>query len=105
NKTRHQPRRVLSRRQHRKEHVGRVVIGRERSLSCYFQNAVAAAERLADIRAMPDVRWCFGQADIKHDMLQARSRMGKLVEPECARASPPRRASAPARRWAARARS
>src|SRR5262247_2239247 len=93
-------------RQHGKEHSGRMMIGRVPGLAGDFQYAIATCERLADIRAMPQVRRSLVEAHLRrHAILQAGSRMGKPVKQGYARAFPPRQLPGRAARSCTRARS
>ena len=53
-------------RQHGVEHAGRVVVGGVAGGAGDLQDAVAAGERLADVRAVPDMGGRLGECDLRH---------------------------------------
>ena len=83
-----------------------MVVGGIAGGACDFQDAVAAGQRLADVRAVPDMGGSLRERDLRHGRrLRKRWRRGKPAARACAPACRPPRARAPARRSAARARS
>ena len=53
-------------RQDRIEHAGRMVVGGVAGGTRDFEHAVAAGERLADVRAVPNMRGRLGECDLRH---------------------------------------
>ena len=73
-------------RQHRIEHSGRMIIGGVAGFALHLQKAVAAGQRLADVRAVPDVGGIAGEFDDlrRHEALRERTRMGRPAGRQCA---------------------
>ena len=95
-------------RQDRVEHAGRMVVGGVAGGARDFQHAVAAGERLADVRAVPDMRGRPGECDLRHHGMDASPETeakGEAGRAGTRSACRPRRGSGRARRSAARARS
>lgn len=53
-------------RQSRMKHSGRVVVGGITGLSFDLEDTVATGQRLADIRAVPQMGRSLGEADFRH---------------------------------------
>ena len=93
--------------QDRIEHSGRMVVRGIAGFAFDLQDAVAAGQRLADIRAVPDMGGSLGEADDlrRHEALRKRMRRERLAGRERAPAFRLRPASARARGSVAPARS
>ena len=48
------------------KHARRMIVGGVSRRACDFENAVAASQRLADVRAMPDMRGRLRECDLRH---------------------------------------
>ena len=53
-------------RQHGVEHAGRMIVGGVAGGAGDFQHAVAAGQRLADVRAVPEMGRRLGERDLRH---------------------------------------
>ena len=103
---RHPAARDAADRQNGVEHPGRVVVGGKAGASRDLQDAFAASERLAHVRAMPQVCRRLAQRDFRHaGELRKGGRRERPEAPACAREFPPPPASAPASQFRAPVRS
>jgi ribosomal protein S13 len=93
-------------REHRIEHAGRMMIGGISGGARHFEHAVAAGERLTDIRAVADMSKRLCGRDLRHEReLRERGQRASRVARASARRFRRQRARAPSPRRAARARS
>ena len=60
------PARDAADREHRIEHAGRMIVGGISGGAGHLEHAVAAGERLADVRAVADMGGRLGERDLRH---------------------------------------
>ena len=65
-KERHAAARDAADRQNRMKHSGRVIVRGVAGLAFDLQDAVATGQRLADIRAVPEMGRSLGEVDLRH---------------------------------------
>ena len=82
-------------REHRMQHAGRMIVGGEAGLAGDLQHAVAAGQRLADVRAVAGMGGICRQGQLRHSaVLRQRRRRARREAPACGPACRQRRASA-----------
>lgn len=92
-------------RHHGKQHAGRMIVGGVGRLPLDLEDAVAAGQRLADVRAVPQVRGSGSETELRHGGLRKSRQRERPATRACALVFRPRQVSARARRCGARARS
>ncbi len=90
----HATTRDAAHRHHGMQHAGRMIVRGIAGLSLHLQHPLAAGLRLANIRAVPDIRRRLRQADFRrHEALRKPRKKEMQAVPESDPAFPPSRAS------------